>query len=80
MCSTIKLSDAGIISQSPIQWISIMSSGRSNSVSCTNYGTIEFIHTNQKPTEIMKQLTYDADCGLWHANIPQALRDMKATH
>lgn len=73
------LSDAGIISQMPINWITIMSSGRSNTISCGEFGTIEFIHTNQKPRDIMKQLSYDDRCGLWRANVPLALRDMKAT-
>jgi hypothetical protein len=74
------LSDAGIISQIPMNWISIMSSGRSNIVSCGEFGTIEFVHTNQKPNDIMNQLSYDKNCGLWRANVPLALRDMKATH
>jgi hypothetical protein len=74
------LSDAGVISQIPMNWISIMSSGRNNIVSCGEFGTIEFIHTNQKPADIMEQLSYDADCGLWRASIALAVRDMKATH
>lgn len=74
------LSDAGVISQIPINWISIMSSGRSYIASCGEFGTIEFVHTNQKPDHIIKQLSYDADCRLWRASVPLALRDMKATH
>jgi predicted transcriptional regulator of viral defense system len=74
------LSDAGVISQIPMNWIAIMSSGRSNIVSCGEYGTIEFVHTSQKPDQIMNQLSYDADCRLWRATVPLALRDMKATH
>lgn len=74
------LSDAGIISQIPMNWISVMSSGRSNIVSCREFGTIEFIHTCQKPDQIMTQLFYDPNCRLWRATIPLALRDMKATH
>jgi hypothetical protein len=74
------LSDAGIISQIPMNWISIMSSGRSNIISCGEFGTIEFVHTNQKPNDIMYQLSYDKNCGLWRANVSLALRDMKTTH
>lgn len=74
------LSDMGIISQIPTNWITIMSSGRSNIISCGEYGTIEFIHTSQKPIDIMKQLSYDTNCRLWRASVPLALRDMKATH
>ncbi|MEK6734648.1 MAG: hypothetical protein AABY27_06075 [Pseudomonadota bacterium] len=74
------LSDIGIISQIPFNWISVMSSGRSNIISCGEFGTIEFIHTKQKPADIMEQLIYDSDCRLWRANAALALRDMKITH
>lgn len=74
------LSDVGVISQIPINWITIMSSGRSNKISCGEFGTIEFVHTNQKPNDILNQLTYDTQCKLWRASVPLALRDMKATH
>ncbi len=74
------LSDLGIISQIPINRITIMSSGRSNIISCANYGVIEFIHTNQKPAALVDQLIYDNACGLWRANARLALRDIKVTH
>lgn len=74
------LSDAGVISQIPMSWITIMSSGRSNTISCGNYGTIEFVHTNQKPAELRRNLTYDHERGMWRANVALAIRDMKATH
>jgi hypothetical protein len=74
------LSEAGVISQIPMNWISIMSSGRSNLIPCGRWGTIEFIHTTQKPTDVMRQLVYDTRCKLWRANVPLALRDMKITH
>lgn len=73
------LSDVGIISQVPINWVTIMSSGRSSIISCGEFGTIEFIHTEQTPEEIALNLTYDKSCGMWRANISQALRDMKKT-
>ena len=74
------LSDVGVISQIPLNWISIMSSGRSNIISCGEFGSIEYIHTRQNPELIMHQLTYDHSCGLWRANVQLAIRDMKATH
>lgn len=73
------LSDAGVISQIPMNTISIMSSGRSNKISCGKFGMIEFIHTAQKPAEIMDQLTYDTNCRLWRASVRVALMDMKRT-
>jgi hypothetical protein len=74
------LSDMGVISQIPMNWISVMSSGRSSTISCGDFGTIEFVHTNQKPADLINHLTYDQPCGMWRANITLALRDMKATH
>lgn len=74
------LSDVGIISQVPINSITIMSSGRSNTVSCGEFGFIEFVHTTQKPADIVDLLSYDSQRGLWRANISLALRDMKVTH
>jgi len=74
------LSDAGIISQVPINRISIMSSGRSNIISCGSFGTIEFVHTAQKPNCIMDHLYYDMHCMFWRAKVSLALRDMKITH
>ena len=73
------LSDAGVISQVPFSWITIMSSGRSNTITCGDFGTIEFVHTMQKPDQLVGQLSYDSRCRLWRADIPLALRDMKKT-
>lgn len=73
------LSDAGVISQIPINYITIMSSGSSYKIDCGRYGTIEFVHTTQKPTAIMDELIYDKECRLWRASIQLALRDMKKT-
>jgi predicted transcriptional regulator of viral defense system len=73
------LSDAGVISQVPINWISLMSSGRSHVVDCGDYGHIEFVHTAQRPDDVAGELVYDPDRHLWRASMRQALRDMKAT-
>lgn len=73
------LSDAGIISQIPLNWISIMSSGRSNIICCGKFGTIEYIHTKQEPKSLTPQLIYDHDRRLWRANVHLAIRDMKAS-
>jgi hypothetical protein len=74
------LSDEGVISQVPVNWISVMSSGRSTVLACGRWGTIEFVHTRQRPEELAGQLSYDSRCRLWRASVPQALRDMRATH
>jgi predicted transcriptional regulator of viral defense system len=73
------LSDAGVISQIPINRIFVMSSGRSNVISCAAWGTIEFIHTRQTPQKLVRHLVYDTQCRLWRADVEQALHDMRAT-
>jgi len=73
------LSDAGIISQVPMQWITIMSSGRTQTIECADLGHIEFIHTKKKPADLIGKLRYDKQCRLWRANIELALADMKFT-
>lgn len=73
------LSDAGIISQMPLNRITLMSSGRSNEIDCGRWGVIEFVHTSQRPEHVANELTYDTHCGLWRASVDLALRDMRAT-
>ncbi|MFH7326090.1 type IV toxin-antitoxin system AbiEi family antitoxin [Desulfurivibrio sp. C05AmB] len=73
------LSDAGVISQVPLNWITLMSSGRRNIVRCGHFGTIEFVHTRQQPAALADELTYDPRCRLWRASVSLALRDMRAT-
>ena len=73
------LSDAGFISQVPMQWITVMSSGRSSTVSCGFFGTIEFVHTRQTPEALAGELTYDNRCRLWRASTSLATRDMRNT-
>jgi len=73
------LSDAGVISQLPINWITLMSAGRGNIIRCGTWGTIEFVHTRKRPDEAADQLHYDQRCHLWRASVALALRDMRAT-
>ena len=72
-------SDAGVISQVPINWISLMSSGRCHKIDCGSWGAIEFVHTRQEPNQLLNQLVYDSRCGLWRASVSLALRDMRVT-
>lgn len=71
------LSDAGVISQIPINWLTLLSSGRSHVMDCGRWGKIEFIHTRQAAADLAPRLHYDARCRLWRASVPQALRDMR---
>lgn len=73
------LSDAGLISQIPMQWVTLMSSGRSNIINCGIFGHIEFIHTNCKPAALATELIYDTRCHLWRASVSRAIKDMKRT-
>jgi len=73
------LSDAGVISQVPMNWITVLSSGRSHVVDCGDFGHIEFVHTAQRPEQVFGELSYAPERHLWCASVRQALRDMKAT-
>ncbi len=74
------LSDADVISQVPINRITVMSSGRSSVISCGTAGTIEFVRTRQRPEELVGRIHYDAPARMWRASVAQALRDIRATH
>ena len=73
------LSDAGVISQVPQQWLTLMTNGRSGIISCGSFGTIEFIRTRKNLADITSDLVYDSACRLWRASIPLAIKDMKDT-
>lgn len=73
------LSDAGVISQVPINWITVMSSGRSYVMRCSAYGSIEFVHTKKQPNDLAGDLRYDARIRMWRASPALALSDMRQT-
>jgi predicted transcriptional regulator of viral defense system len=73
------LSDAGVISQIPMNWITLMTAGRSGKIACGRFGTIEFVHTKKTPERLREALSYDPRCRLWRATMAQALTDMRAT-
>jgi hypothetical protein len=73
------LSDAGVISQVPINTITLMSSGRGGIIRCGTWGTIEYVHTRKRPEVLQHQLQYDRRCHNWRASVRQALADMRDT-
>jgi len=74
------LSDAGVISQVPIGWISLMSSGRNRIIDCGRFGRIEYIHTQRTAAKLATQLSWDRRIHLWRASVTLALQDLKHTH
>lgn len=72
------LGDAGLISQVPLNWVTLMSSGRSHIVGCGRFGRIEFVHTRKGAANVAADLTYDSRARLWRASPALALRDLKA--
>ena len=73
------LSDAGVISQLPMNWITLMSSGRTYTYDCSNFGHIECIHTVKSPDQVESQIYYDSRCRLWRGSVALALHDMGLT-
>ncbi|MFW5842543.1 MAG: type IV toxin-antitoxin system AbiEi family antitoxin [Spirochaetota bacterium] len=72
------LSDAGIISQVPVGRLTLMTTGRSSTISCGRYGVIECIHTKRPVDQFSRELVYDPACRLWRAPPALAVRDLKA--
>ncbi|MHC6204024.1 type IV toxin-antitoxin system AbiEi family antitoxin [Breznakiellaceae bacterium SP9] len=72
------LSEAGIISQIPLNWITLMTGGRSGVIPCGKWGHIEFIHTKKSPDLLGSLLVYDSRYRLLRAAVPLALQDMRA--
>ena len=72
------LSDAGVISQIPMNRVTLMSSGRTACISCGEFGAIEFVHTKKQPAGVVGELMYDVRCHLWRASVGLAMRDMRA--
>lgn len=73
------LSEAGIISQVPPQWITVMTGGRSGIISCGDFGTIECVHTKRSPESLAGRVTCDIQRKLLRADVSLALEDMKRT-
>lgn len=73
------LSESGIISQIPLNWITLMSSGRSHTVDCGKWGHLEFIHTKKTLVQLAPDLVYDKKYGFWRASSALALQDMQFT-
>ena len=73
------LSDAGVISQIPVNRVTLMSTGRGNIIGCGPWGSIEFVHTAKRPDDVAAQLRYDSRCHLWRACVALAVQDMRRT-
>jgi len=69
------LSEAGVISQIPQAWITVVTGGRRGVVDCGSWGHIEFVHAARFPDG--QELRYDPRCRLWRASVSLALSDMR---
>ncbi len=71
------LSQAGIISQVPFNWITVTTTGRSGILDCRQFGKIEFIHTSRKLKDISVHLTWDDHLKVLRADNHLALLEMR---
>lgn len=69
------LSEYGVISQIPVNRLTVMTTGRKGMYE-TPVGTIEFVHTKRKPTEILAGVV-DVNRPLRLATAQTAWRDLK---
>jgi predicted transcriptional regulator of viral defense system len=70
------LSEHGAISQVPINYLSVMTTGRSGLYE-TPHGVIEFTHTKKNEADIIRQCVTDPERPLPMANAQMALADLK---
>ena len=73
----VALSRNGEISQQPINYLSFMTTGRSNKIYCNKYGLIEFVHTKLTPIDVKDCLEFDSVTRTWIADSVQAKIDLK---
>ena len=71
-----QLSASGLISQLPIDRLTLVTKGRSG-VFNTPYGVIEFTHSKKKLNHIAAQLNFDPAIQMYRASDQQALADLK---
>lgn len=71
------LSEAGQLSQIPMAWITVVSTGRSAEINCGRFGTIEFVHTERPMSLVIDELSYDPRCHLYRASQRLSLADMR---
>lgn len=71
-----QLSASGLISQLPIDRLTLVTKGRSG-VFKTPYGVIELTHSKKKLSHIAAQLNFDPSIQMYRATDQQALADLK---
>lgn len=71
-----RLSELGLISQMPLQHLTVMTTGTSQTFQ-TAYGTVEFTHTKQPLAYLMRHTLPDPDGLLRVADEELALRDLR---
>lgn len=71
-----QLSYLGVISQIPMAYLSVMTTGRSGTF-VTDYGTIEFTHTNRAIKLLEDGVYFDDKIGMFRANKIRAVADLK---
>ncbi len=70
------LCEEGFISQQMMNWLVVMTGGRSGIIDCGDFGSVEFIHTQKKISTISKNIHLDRRTGLLKADATLAYRDM----
>ncbi|MBO4508123.1 MAG: hypothetical protein J5747_05745 [Spirochaetaceae bacterium] len=72
------LTQEGMILQQLMGWITVMTTGRSGTIDCGQFGTVEMIHTAKPQNKIIQHLRLDTHTGMWWADSELALQDMKS--
>jgi len=73
------LSELGLISQVPLQYASISSSGSGGVVDCGEFGRIEFTHTKKDPVSLAPFLHYDPQRRMMCADASLAASELRSS-
>jgi hypothetical protein len=71
-----QLSHIGKISQIPMKYLTVMTTGRKGEVN-TCFGVIEFTHTARAVDTLLNDVYYDSDADMYRASEKLAIRDLK---
>lgn len=71
-----RLSELGLISQMPLNYLTVMTRGNSR-VFKTRWGTVEFAHTKKPVEYLLSHTQCDPETGLLMADAELALQDLK---
>ena len=74
------LAEKSVISQQLMNWLVVVTGGRSGVIGCGRFGSVEFIHTERPIGKVAQHLSVDGETAMLKADVFLAYRDMVLAH